>query len=531
MIQPKHSLLFLAFSVAVLMGVMQGTVIYSLNAESEKFTIASTVGPNPTFAAPSHVLVGTTPKALVEGDINDDSKLDVVTVNKGSNNVSILLNDGTGLLGNLANYDVGVGPIALGLGDFNSDGEKDIAVGNQGDQTISILTNNGDGTFGTAANFNIGSGLNDIVVGDFNNDGKSDIALASTDIIVLINDGSGSFVTTHYSGGEVNNSIAAADFNKDGNMDLTVAGRPQVLVFFGNGGGLFGTSNPVYTCCEFANIQAVDLTQDDNIDIIVSPFIEGEGGLLINDGSGNFEYITLSGVGQVDVLEIFFSGDLNGDSHGEIVTGGDDVVINLNNGDNTNFTALQGLADQCSIVSDVRISDLNSDGKNDIFYTCSGNAGNFVVVHINTTGSPPPGNTPVGTNIMVQPVDNTTGTTPVKVTFANVTVEGNTTLTTGVCGKPAPSKHREGEPSNVYDLATTASVTGNVNVCVTYTGVTFDNERFAEIFQFEGGTWVKKTVSRDLATDTICADTTTLGTFAIFETLSAAPVPPGRGRP
>ena len=119
-------------------------------------------------------------------------------------------------------------------------------------------------------------------------------------------------------------------------------------------------------------------------------------------------------------------------------------------------------------------------------------------------------NTPGGTNVTVQIGQAT-------VTFANVTAAGDTTLATSAVGPPPPAGFKLGNPPTYYDLATTASFSGSVNVCIDYTGIAFDKEASLKLFHFEYPDWTDATLSLDTATHTICGGVTSLSPFAIFE--------------
>lgn len=80
-------------------------------------------------------------------------------------------------------------------------------------------------------------------------------------------------------------------------------------------------------------------------------------------------------------------------------------------------------------------------------------SGNWAEDSFTVTVEAPP-NTPTGTGVVVEPIDATTGATPVSVTFQEVTTEGLTTLTTSSSGPTPPSGF---EVDGVYyELATTA---------------------------------------------------------------------------
>jgi hypothetical protein len=86
----------------------------------------------------------------------------------------------------------------------------------------------------------------DVAIADFNDDLFTDVAIATADqVVVMLADGEGRFV----SGGAVSVpqaiALAAADFNRDGHTDLVISnpgdGTPLVRVFPGNGDGTFAS--------------------------------------------------------------------------------------------------------------------------------------------------------------------------------------------------------------------------------------------------------------------------------------------------
>jgi hypothetical protein len=55
-----------------------------------------------------------------------------------------------------------------------------------------------------------------------------------------------------------------------------------------------------------------------------------------------------------------------------------------------------------------------------------------------------------------------------------------------------------------------------VTVCINYAGITFAEGTLAQLFHFEGGAWVDRTVSLDTTSQVVCAAVTSLSPFAIF---------------
>jgi len=143
--------------------------------------------------------------------------------------------------------------------------------------------------------------------------------------------------------------------------------------------------------------------------------------------------------------------------------------------------------------------------------TYGGNRDAFVVVFAPGTPTEP------GMNVSVEPPDESTGETPVALTFSNVTEAGITQLNTSSGGPLPPAGFVLGIPTIYYDLNTTATFTGAIEVCIDYSNVTFINESTLQLFHFEGGVWVDRTSSHDPVNNIICAQVTSLSPFAIFE--------------
>ena len=134
---------------------------------------------------------------------------------------------------------------------------------------------------------------------------------------------------------------------------------------------------------------------------------------------------------------------------------------------------------------------------------------------ITVTDTPGIFNTSSGANVTVTPVDTTTGTSPVTLTFSNVTQPGVTSLTTSPAGPPAPSGFQLGNPGAYYNISTTATYTGSVMICINYTGITFT--RPPQLFHYQNGAWVNVTTSVNSTTMIVCGTTTSFSPFALFQ--------------
>jgi hypothetical protein len=113
------------------------------------------------------------------GDFNNDSRLDIVVANSGTNNVGIFLSNGTGTFSNQTTYSTGPDsqPYSVAVLDFDNDTVLDIAVANYGSNSVGVFFGYGNGSFTSQLIFNTGFDSHPfaIVVGDVNNDNVTDV--------------------------------------------------------------------------------------------------------------------------------------------------------------------------------------------------------------------------------------------------------------------------------------------------------------------------------------------------------------------
>src|SRR5215472_5126182 len=204
------------------------------------------------FAAPVSYPVGTRPSIIITGDFNGDGKPDLAVANAGSNDISVLLNNGGGTFKAAVNSPAGASPLGMVAGDLNGDGKLDIVVINS-TGGVFLLLGNGDGTFQAPAQVQANSSPVSVAVADFNEDGKLDLLLgdSSTDgVFLLLGKGDGTFqpATNKLFGtsGSVS-ALAVGDFNGDKHADVVAYINPtglvkSVVILPGKGDGSFGTA-------------------------------------------------------------------------------------------------------------------------------------------------------------------------------------------------------------------------------------------------------------------------------------------------
>jgi uncharacterized repeat protein (TIGR01451 family) len=132
-------------------------------------------------------------------------------------------------------------------------------------------------------------------------------------------------------------------------------------------------------------------------------------------------------------------------------------------------------------------------------------------------------NTPVGNQVVVQPRDASSGTSPVTVTFPAVTQAGQTTLTDSSIGAAPPADFELGSPATYYDLTTTAVFTPAATVCFNYAGIMYNNPSSIRLYHYENGSWVDRTISHDTSKLIVCGNVNSFSPFALFEPADTAP--------
>jgi hypothetical protein len=133
--------------------------------------------------------------AGVLGDFNRDGKIDVAVANRLTNDVSILLGDGTGGFTYGQMPQAGNEPVAIAAADLNGDQLLDLLVVNKGSDTVVVLNGQQGGKFAAARSFASGSSGSvptGLALADMNSDGKTDVVVANSrtsDASVLLGDG------------------------------------------------------------------------------------------------------------------------------------------------------------------------------------------------------------------------------------------------------------------------------------------------------------------------------------------------------
>jgi Flp pilus assembly secretin CpaC len=272
------------------------TISILLNQDSGNFTAAA----NSPYKLPS---TETGPVAIASGVFGNTvvnssgvtvTTEDLVIVNSGTDNVTVLLGNGDGTFTEAAGspYAVGHAPTSVIVADFNGDGFLDFAVANSGDNTISVFQGNGSGGFTAAPNSPFALTNNSTVsekapvamaTANFRNGAvgvngapESDLAIvnqATNNVTILLDelDTNGNLRFAEATGspiavGQSPVAIAAGDINADGVPDVVVANQSDntisVLLGSTNEDGTFtaASSSPIETAATPAGIAIANFT-------------------------------------------------------------------------------------------------------------------------------------------------------------------------------------------------------------------------------------------------------------------------------
>lgn len=319
------------------------------------------------------------PFELTAADLDGDHKVDLVVQSAGG--LSVLMNDGNGMLRDHVNYTDLPGTLhSLKVVDINRDGQLDVVavasdpLGVSADNLL-VFAGNGDGTLQRPV-ATPGYALQEIAVGDVSGDQAQDVVMTSaySGVFVLESDGRGGLLLpTTYATTAHSTAVVTADLDHDGYVDvaLTNAMTSSIGIALGRSEGRFAdlVSYPVAA----AGTPVVQDVNGDGIADLVVPSRVGSGfGLSVLPGNGDGSFREgLDSPFAVQDKYLFAFGDLNGDGKLDIAIAANSgtwlgvVAVYVGNGDGS-FHPGGDLAALDGQPTSLQLTDINGDGRLDV---------------------------------------------------------------------------------------------------------------------------------------------------------------------
>jgi hypothetical protein len=301
-----------------------------------------------SFSTPdTSPLEGVGDGSVAVADVDNDGDQDILITGVSNQNTrvsSLYLNDGSGDFTEVSTPFQRLARPSVAFADIDNDGDQDVMmIGEAGGfYTTKLYSNNGIGGFTEVLNTpfeNVAEGS--VSFADIDGDNDQDVLITGATYSsqattkLYKNDGSGIFIEVENTPFETfwYGDAAFADVDGDNDQDVVITGfidtniavnrQTYSKLYVNDGSGIFEEVNDT----PFGGVSAIDIAfADVDLDGDNDLFIPGSGlspngGLYINDGSGNFTENRQAGLRGVRDGSIAF-GDLDNDGDQDVVITG-----------------------------------------------------------------------------------------------------------------------------------------------------------------------------------------------------------------
>ncbi|MDA1050594.1 MAG: FG-GAP-like repeat-containing protein [Planctomycetota bacterium] len=347
--------------------------------------------PNAITLSTSEFETGDGAQSVAAGDFDGDGDQDLAVANGVTNNISILLNNGSGDFTQVVNVPVGFGPSSVAVGDLDGDGDLELVVANLFSGNVTILTNNGAASFSAGASLATALGPVSVTLADLDGQNGLDMAVVAefaNKVSVLLNNGGGSFAAAvNYSVGLAPQSVSAGDLDGDGDLDLAVANfdTGDVSILKNNASGGFSVPTNLRVGDGPFSVTMVDLDGDNDLDLAVANVLSDDVSILRNNGNGTFSAAANFAAGSGPSFVTSADLDLDGDPDLIITNRSSTNLAILLNDRGVGFIAASnlGVGDFPARLAKA-VTAVNLDGDSDADLTIANGDGDSISVLLNT---------------------------------------------------------------------------------------------------------------------------------------------------
>ncbi|MDB4964489.1 MAG: repeat protein [Myxococcales bacterium] len=326
-----------------------------------------------SFTNKGNTPTSTNPQGIAIGNLNADTRPDVVVACYTGGNISVLLNTGAGGLSSAGNFATGGTGQGVTIADVTGDGKQDVIAATIG-LNIAVLPGVGDGTLGAASTIALSAVYSiDVAVGNLNGDTIPDIAVAAVNnttgskVAAIVNAPAGTYQTPTYQvAGSQPSAIKLGDFNGDGKLDFVEvnSSSSNFSIYLGVGDGTVGAPTSFGTNGAPDWVAVADFDKDGKLDVALSTAQGVE--FFKGSGSGTFTGPIVSPANMqphgIAVADFDKDGKLDVVVTNYISAGGVTVLLGAGDG---HFTA-QPLIPTGTNPLRLATSDLDNDGLPDI---------------------------------------------------------------------------------------------------------------------------------------------------------------------